>query len=126
MSYVVYQSPQQPHHGRKVHERERSPLGKFVTWWVERLAGTVLQKPMETVLIDSLLGRIIAAITVTLIVGALLDLSVASTLHIPLMGAAGTIPVVIATLAGGGGGGLAGAVIGFFWGWLVGQLVDAN
>jgi MFS family permease len=117
MAYVVYRSPQ---HTVQVQRRKRSPAGKFAAWCVKKASGTVLQGAI-TFFAESRVGHVAVAISVGLLLGALLDLSFEF-----LSGPHSFIVcAIVGTVVGGAVGGAAGAVVGFFWGWLVGVIADA-
>ena len=127
MAYVYYQPKQQRSYS--VQERKRSPIGRFAAWCIDKASGTWLEGWAKFFLGASLIGRFASVITVSLILGAIIDLTIVSVpfLSSPTtaIGAAVTTPAVLGALAGAGAGGLGGAIVGALWGWLIGKMSEA-
>jgi hypothetical protein len=107
--------------GLRFHERSRTPLGRFVAWWINKLAGTALESPLKSLFEAPLIVRLAVAIVVGVALGAITDLTLQF-----VSGAPESLEyVVVGFLAGGGAGGLWGAVVGALWAWLIGVLADS-
>lgn len=123
---VVYYQPRQTH---TVKEVKRSPLGKFAAWAIKKASGTIFEGIVKFFLGKSVIGRFASVIVVSLVLGAIIDLTIVS---IPtLSSSTNTVGMIVTTtavlgaIAGAGAGGLGGAVVGALWGWLIGEISDA-
>src|SRR5712691_8653894 len=104
-----------------------SMVGSEVSWHGTPAADAVF-------LIDSFFGKLVAAITVSLLIGIVVDLSISvahpfgatTTLQVPGVSSFCTTCGVLGALAGGGAGGPVGAAVGFLWGWVLSKLVDST
>ncbi len=102
-------------------------VGSEVSWHGTPAADAVF-------LIDSFFGKLVAAITVSLLIGIVVDLSISvahpfgatTTLQVPGVSSFCTTCGVLGALAGGGAGGPVGAAVGFLWGWVLSKLVDST
>lgn len=133
---VYYQPRQQPsqqhnqdqNQKHKIQEAKRPPLVRFIAWVVNKTASTVFEKPVKFLLGESLFGRLIAVIIVSLIVGAITDLTITS---LPITSVTHTAsvyiytPIILGILAGLGNGGFGGFILGGLWGWFISQILDA-
>lgn len=125
---VVYYQPQQQS-SWETRSTKKSPLKRFSTWAISKASATILEKPVKFFVGESLIGRLAAVVTVGLVIGALINLTIAS---VPFLGDTGTTlgtiittPAFLGALAGAGAGGFAGAVVGAVWGWVIGAITDA-
>lgn len=118
MSYVVYTSS---HHTVALAHRKTTPLGWFASWCLRKAAGTSVKTPVTFLVGDSLVGRLAGVITLTLILGALFDLSLRVLPGHPTAFAS----ALVGALAGAGGQGGGAAVVGFLWAWAAGKIADA-
>lgn len=103
-------------------KRRTTPMGWLAAWCVKKASGTALQRAVSTLLVDSWIGRLSAAIGISLLVGVVVDLSISIAFAGPRRPPVGA--VLAATLAFGAGGGVGGALAGALWGWLIGKLAD--
>jgi hypothetical protein len=136
MSYV-YQQPSQQHNQQqnkqqkqsyRVEEAKRSPLEQLIAWCLNKASGTVLEGVVNFFVGESIVGRLATVITVSVVLGAIFELTIVSVPTLSGMSAFGmsiTTAAILGAVAGVGTGGSGGAVIGALWGWLIGQIADS-
>ena len=116
MSYVIYTSH------AALTQRSRTPLRKCLAWMESRLAGTVLQQVLGSLLKGPVITRYSVAILCGLLIGLLFDFSISIVWPgAPSTIACAALACVVGLLAQGAGG----AIVGLIWGWLIGGLADS-
>ncbi len=105
---------------KQVSLRKRSPIGTLYTWCIKKTAGTLIGKQLNRFVSNSLMGRIVIGIALSIALGAILDFSFNF-----LPGPYGyAVCATLCAVAGGAAGGAGGVIVGVFWGWIAGKLMD--